>query len=113
LTNTLKASGGQAAGFLVNTGKRQTIKMKKPNEKEMYAAQGLTEPVVYHKYAGRNVSWKLSTEEKESWRNLAGENWDDTVVESLEFFGNGKKLYYVTNRYDKNATLKSKTIFTR
>ena len=87
--------------------------MKKPNEKEMYAAQGLTEPVVYNKYAGREVSWQLSREEKESWQDSAGENWNDKVVESLEFFGNGKKLYYVTNRYDKNAKLKSKTIFTR
>jgi len=87
--------------------------MKKKNEKEMYAAQGLTEPVVYHEHAGREVSWQLSVVEKQSWRDLAGDNWDDTVVESLEYFGNGKKLYYVTNRYDQNSTLKSKTIHAR
>jgi len=87
--------------------------MKKPNETKMYAAQGLTDPVVYHEYAGREVSWQLSTEEKESWRDLAGDDWEDIVVESLEYFGNGKKLYYVTNRYDQNATLKSKTVHSR
>jgi predicted HNH restriction endonuclease len=87
--------------------------MKKKNEKQMYAAQGLTEPVVYHKHAGREVSWQLSAEEKESWQDLAGDNWNDTVIESLEYFGDGKKLHYVSNRYDKNATLKSKTIHAR
>ena len=79
----------------------------------MYAAQGLTEPIVFHEYAGREVSWKLSRQESESWQELAGDDWADTVVESLEYFGNGKKLYYVTNRYDQNATLRSKTIFAR
>lgn len=83
--------------------------MKKYSEKELYAAQGLSLPNHPHDFAGRDVSISLTPAEVECWRETQSD-WQGLVESSREFFGEGKKLFFVSSRYGINAPLKFKEV---
>ena len=78
-------------------------------EKTLYAAQGLSLPNYPHDLSGRDVSLGLTPAEVDSWKDME-DDWTSVIEASRDFFGTGKKLFYVTNRYSMNAPLKCLTV---